>query len=55
MAHGFVEVNVAAEAIDGALPSMPKLKAHLRSLPYEKVPVILTILEQLKASIAAKL
>ena len=34
MAHGFMESNPAGEAIDGALPPMPKVKAHLRALPY---------------------
>ena len=33
MAHGFVEHNVAGAAIDGALPTMPKQKAHMRALP----------------------
>ena len=33
MAHGFIENNPAGEAIDGALPPTPKLKAHLRALP----------------------
>ena len=33
MAHGFMETNPAGEAIDGALPPMPKVKAHLRALP----------------------
>ena len=37
MAHGFVETNPAGEAIDGALPPMPKVKAHLRALPYQEV------------------
>ena len=37
MAHGFMETNPAGEAIDGALPPMPKVKAHLRSLPYQEV------------------
>ena len=34
MAHGFVEHNVAGETIDGALPPMPQVKEHFRSLPY---------------------
>ena len=37
MAHGFMDSNPAGEAIDGALPPMPKVKAHLRSLPYQEV------------------
>lgn len=33
-AHGYVEQNVAGEAIDGALPQMPKVKKHHRALPF---------------------
>ena len=33
-AHGYVEQNVAGEAIDGALPKMPAIKSHFRALPY---------------------
>ena len=55
MAHGYVEENVAGEGIDGALPPMPRFKAHFRSLPYQEVPAALTTLEQSKASMAAKL
>ena len=34
MAHGYIDHNVAGEMIDGALPTMPKVKNHLRALPY---------------------
>ena len=54
-AHGFIENNPAGEAIDGALPSMPKIKAHFRALPYREVPETLEIIEASKASPAAKL
>ena len=37
MANELIEANPAGEAIDGALPSMPKVKAHLRALPYQDV------------------
>ena len=37
MAHGFMGTNPAGEAIDGALPAMPKVKAHFRALPYQEV------------------
>ena len=33
-AHGHVTRNVAGEDIDGTLPAMPAVKAHLRALPY---------------------
>ena len=37
MAHGFIENNPAGEAIDGALPPMPRVKDSLRALPYWEV------------------
>ena len=55
MAHGFVETNPAGEAIDGALPPMPKVKAHLRALPYQEVRAALETVEASQASAAAKL
>ena len=54
-AHGFVEVNVAGEAIDGALPSMPAVKAHYRALPYREVPDALATVEASSSSAPAKL
>ena len=42
MAHGWIVTNAAGEAIDGALPAMPKLvKGHLRSLPHSEVAGVL--------------
>ena len=35
--HGHVGTNVAGEAIDGALPAMPGVKAHFRALPWAEV------------------
>ena len=55
MAHGFMETNPAGEAIDGALPPMPKVKAHLRALPYQEVESALETVEASQASIPAKL
>ena len=55
MAHGFMETNQAGEAIDGALPPMPKVKAHLRALPYQDVGEALKTVDASQASIAAKL
>ena len=55
MAHGFMDSNPAGEAIDGALPHMPKVKAHLRSLPYQEVRFALQTVERSQASMAAKL
>lgn len=53
-AHGLVEVNVAADAIDGALPAMPAIKDHYRALPYQKVGAALEIVESSRASVSAK-
>ena len=55
MAHGFMETNPAGEAIDGALPPMPKVKAHFRALPYQEVASALEIVEASQASNASKL
>ena len=55
MAHGFIEINPAGEAIDGALPTMPKLKAHLRALPYREVHGALQTVDSSQASKSAKL
>ncbi len=55
MAHGFMETNPAGEAIDGALPAMPKVKAHLRALPYQEVGAALEVVEWSQASVAARL
>lgn len=54
-AHGYVEQNAAGEAIDGALPAMPAVKAHLRALPYRDVSAALDTVEASGASMAAKL
>ena len=55
MAHGWVETNPAGEAIDGALPSMPKVKNHQRALPYSDVPAALDKIAHSQASEASKL
>ena len=54
LAHGFVEHNVAGDMIDGALPPMPRVKAHFRALPYQEVPPALEVVAASKASLAAK-
>lgn len=54
-AHGFVEHNVAGEAISGALPSMPSVKEHLRALPYGEVADALAAIAASESSPAAKL
>ena len=54
MANEHIETNPAGEAIDGALPSMPKIKAHLRALPYEEVGSALKTVDASQTSHAAK-
>ena len=55
MAHGYIDANPAGEAIDGALPPMPKVKAHLRALPHQDVGEALWTVGESQASIATKL
>ena len=55
MAHGFVESNPAGEAIDGAFPSMPRVKKHFEALPYQDVRSALVAVEASQASLSAKL
>ena len=54
-AHGFVQFNAAGEAIDGALPRMPAVKAHFRALPYAEIPEALEVVQTSGASTVAKL
>ncbi len=55
MAHGYMETNPAGEAIDGALPPMPRVKAHFRALPYQEVGAALETVASSQASMSAKL
>ena len=54
MANELIEANPAGEAIDGALPSMPKVKAHLRALPYHEVGSALSTVDASQTSPASK-
>ena len=54
-AHGHTEHNAAGEAIDGALPSMPKVKAHLRALPHGDVAGALATVDATGAWLATRL
>ena len=54
-AHDYCTGNVAGEVLDGALPRMPRLKAHHRALPYREVAAALETVEASAASLAAKL
>ncbi len=52
---GGSQTNVAGEAIDGALPRQPAVKAHFRALPYREIGTALATVEASGASLAAKL
>lgn len=54
LARGHAEQNPAGEVIDGALPTMPRVKEHLRALPYTDVPMALTVIAESSASLAAR-
>ena len=54
-AHGYVEHNTAGDGIDGALPPMPRVKAHFRALPYVQIPAALETIDESPAGLAAKL
>ena len=55
-AHGHLSVNVAGEAIDGALPAMPAVKAHYRALPWSDVGAALdTVREESGISESSRL
>lgn len=54
VAHGYADHNPAGELINGALPAMPKVKAHLRALPYVEVPAALKLVEGCRSSLAAR-
>ena len=54
-AHGHVDSNIAADAINGALPAQPAVKEHLRSLPYRDVPDALATVDASRASLFARL
>ena len=54
-AHGHVQTNVAGDAIDGALPRQPAVKAHFRALHHREVAAALDTVEASGASLASKL
>ena len=53
-AHNYIEHNPAGEAIDGALPAMPAVKAHFRALHYGEVAAALEAVEASRASLPVK-
>ena len=56
MAHGFIDLNPAGEAIDGALPPMPRIvNGHMAALPYQEVPDAIRRIRSSQAWPATKL
>ena len=56
MAHDFIDLNPAGEAIDGALPPMPRLvNGHMPALPYQQVPGAILKIRSSEAWPATKL
>ncbi len=55
MAYEYVTVNPAGEVIDAALPSMPKVRAHFRALPYPEVGMAIEAVEASTSFPATKL
>ena len=55
MAYEYVTVNPAGEVIGAALPSMPKVKAHFRALPYPEVGAAIKAVEASTSFPATKL
>ncbi len=55
MSHGLIDHNPAGEVIDGALPTMPHVREHYRSLPHQEVGAALKTVEASGASLSAKL
>ena len=51
--QGFVESNIAGEAIGGALPRMPRQRTHLRAMDYREVAAALDTIKNSGASLAA--
>ena len=54
IARGHCTTNWAGDAISGALPTMPKTKAHHRALPYHDLADALETINGSGASLAAK-
>ena len=55
MAHGYLEYNPAGEVIDAALPPMPQVREHFRSLPHQEVGTALRVVDASNATLIAKL
>ena len=54
-AHGYIEHNVAGDAVSGALPAQPAVKEHLRALPHREVGAALETVGASASTLSAKL
>ena len=54
-AHGHIEINVAGEVINAALPPMPAVEQHFRALPYQEVVIALGTVEASGSSLSSRL
>ena len=54
-AHDYCAGNAAGEALNGALPPIPRMKAHHRALPYREIAQAFEIVDASDSSLAAKL
>ena len=55
MAHGFIQINFAGEAIDGALPAMPSVANHHAALPFPNIPEAMRAIDDTDAYLPTKL
>ena len=55
MANDYISYNPAGEAVDGALPPMPKVKNHMRALPYQQVAEALRTVDNGPSNVVTKL
>ena len=55
VAHGYVSQNFAGDAIRGALPAMPAVKEHHRTLHYAEIGSAIEAIENCRASKSVKL
>ncbi|MCY4654384.1 MAG: site-specific integrase, partial [Dehalococcoidia bacterium] len=55
MANDYISYKPAGEAVDGALPPMPKVKNHMRALPYQQVAEALRTVDNGPSNVVTKL
>ena len=55
MAQGHLEINPAGEIISAALPSMPKVRNHMRTVHYRELPLALETIRESGSGTAVKL